>query len=171
MKIGAFFWGDITLMTEGHFYFLSNEYYRDFPDPFLARDKGSEHGRPCCYAFLDERTGLFWMIPISSKIAKFRAIYDKKMQRGYCDTLVFGNVLGYERAFLIQNMCPVTSRYIEEEYRNNHTPVSIDGVLARELQTKAKRILALVRRGNIRLIFPDVLSIEKALIRQYPNSF
>ena len=70
----------------------------------------------CFYAFRDEKTGLFWMIPFSSQIGKFRGYYNFKIQRyGKCDTIAFGEVLGYEKAFLIQNMCPVTEKYIKNE--------------------------------------------------------
>ena len=48
--------------------------------------------------------GLYWMIPISSKVEKFKAIYKHKTQNGKrCDTIYFANVLGNERAFLIQS--------------------------------------------------------------------
>ena len=30
-----------------------------------------------------------------------------------CDTIVFGEVLGHEKAFLIQNMCPITEKYMK----------------------------------------------------------
>ena len=49
------------------------------------------------------------MIPFSSQTSKFKGIYNKKMQKYHrCDTIVFGEVLGHEKAFLIQNMCPIT---------------------------------------------------------------
>ena len=52
------------------------------------------------------------MIPFSSQVSKFKGIYNKKMQKyNRCDTIVFGEVLGHEKAFLIQNMCPITEKY------------------------------------------------------------
>ena len=42
-------------------------------------------------------------------------------------------------------------------------PVRIDGRLESEIISKAKRVLALQRKG-INLIFPDVLKIEKELL-------
>lgn len=120
----------------------------------------------CFYAFRDEKTGLFWMIPFSSQIGKFRGYYNFKIQRyGKCDTIALGEVLGYEKAFLIQNMCPVTEKYIKNEYIDSRAcvPVRIDGRFEKELIAKAKRVLALQRKG-INLIFPDVIKIEKALL-------
>lgn len=157
-------------MTEGHFYFIDDKYFVDFPDPKLMRNKesldGEMHDRPCFYAFQDKRTGLFWMIPFSSKVDKFETIYNTKILKyKRCDTIVFGNVLGSKKAFLIQNMCPLTEFYIRNEYidSKSHIPVQLDAMLSKELLVKAKRVLELQRRG-IPLIFPDVLAIERILL-------
>ena len=84
-------------MANGHFYFLDDQYYTDFPDPQLMRNKenvnGLVHDRPCFCAFQDNATGLYWMIPISSQVQKFRAVYQQKVQKyGFCDTIAFGKV-------------------------------------------------------------------------------
>jgi hypothetical protein len=69
---------------------------------------------------------ILWLVPISSKYAKYKAIYDKKVEKyGNCNTIRFGVVLSTQAAFLIQNMCPVTSKYITEIYVDkNNTPNS-----------------------------------------------
>lgn len=158
------------IMRTGHFYYIEDQYFIDFPDDKLMRNKdrigGSLHDRPCFYAFEDESTGLFWMIPCSSRVQKYKAYYEAKVARyGKCDTITFGEILGFEKAFLIQNMCPVTEKYIKNEYidRRTSVPVRIDGRFEAELISKAKKVLALQRQG-IHLIFPDVLKIEKALL-------
>ncbi len=157
-------------MDAGHFYYITDQYFIDFPDDKLMQNKevvvGKCHDRPCFYAFEDVATGLFWMIPISSQVSKFKAIYAKKIAKyKKCDTIDFGNVLGQERAFLIQNMCPITTKYIKNEYINSFDGVSVqvDGAFEKILLEKAKRVLALQRKG-INLIFPDVLLIEKTLL-------
>lgn len=158
------------MMHEGHFYYIDDQYFVDFPDDKLMRNKetidGQVHDRPCFYAFQDESTKLYWMIPLSSRVSKFHNHYDIKMKRfGRCDTIAFGYVLGHEKAFLIQNMCPITEKYIKNEYIDSKafTPVKIDIKTEKELIAKAKRVLFLERKG-VHLIFPDVLSIEKALL-------
>jgi hypothetical protein len=106
------------------------------------------------------------MIPFSSQVSKFREIYNNKIQKYMrCDTIVFGEVLGHEKAFLIQNMCPIIDKYIKNEYidANANVPVRVSGLLEKELKDKAAKVLALQRRGS-KLIFPDVLEIEKKLI-------
>lgn len=69
--------------------------------------------------------------------------------------------------FLIQNMCPVTSSYIKNEYIDSaaNVPVRIDGAFEQVLLDKAKRVLALQRKG-VKLIFPDVLGIEAKLLNK-----
>lgn len=159
-------------MEKGHFYYIKDQYFIDFPDEYLMQNKerinGQLHDRPCFYTFQDSISGLYWMIPFSSQILKFKSVYNRKIQRyKKCDTIVFGEVLGREKAFLIQNMCPITPQYMKNEYIDSKTniPVRIDGVLEKELREKAARVLALHRKG-VRLIFPDVLNIEAKLIEQ-----
>ncbi|MCM1040327.1 MAG: hypothetical protein NC314_01760 [Roseburia sp.] len=159
-------------MINGHFYYITDQYFIDFPDSYLMRNKesinGQQHDRPCFYAFEDEKTGIYWMIPFSSQTNKFRRVYNTKMQKYHrCDTIVFGEVLGYEKAFLIQNMCPVVDEYVKNEYidTNAGIPVRIDGALEQELLSKAKKVLALQRKGS-KFIFPDVISIEEKLVKK-----
>lgn len=148
-----------------HFYFISNSFYDDFPDPALMKNKEDGHKRPCFFAVQDDE-GLYWMIPISSKVEKFKKIYERKAKNSKrCDTIAFAMVLGNERAFLIQNMFPITEKYIADEYRQNSTgnPVMISEISAKEILEKFKRILALVKQGHKHFVFPDVLSIAERL--------
>lgn len=158
------------MMNIGHFYYLYDQYFDDFPDPYLMTNKesmdGKLHDRPCFYSFKDEKTGLYWMIPFSSQVDKFKKVYQKKIDRyNNCDTIVFGEVLGYEKAFLIQNMCPVLEKYIKNEYYDSKAkiPVRVAEPLEKEIISKAKKVLALQRKG-FKLIFPNVLYIEEKLL-------
>ena len=64
-------------------------------------------------------------------------------------------------------MCPVIPKYIKSEYidKNSNAPVSVDGVLEKELIQKSSMVLALARQGK-HVIFPNVLWIEKELKNQ-----
>lgn len=91
-------------MDNGHFYYITDQYFIDFPDPLLMTNKETineqVHDRPCFYAFEDKSTGLYWMIPFSSQINKFQSIYNKKMQKyNRCDTITFGYVLDIKKHF------------------------------------------------------------------------
>lgn len=157
-------------MFTGHFYYINDQYFKDFPDEKLMSNKdisqGKVHDRPCFYAFEDTKTGIFWLIPISSQVEKYKAIYDKKVVKyKRCDTLFFAEVLGYQKAFLLQNMCPVLQKYIKNEYCNKSgETVRISFAVEKELIKRAKRVLAMQRKG-IKLIFPDVIRLEKLLLQ------
>lgn len=157
----------------GSFYFISQKFFTDFPDPHLVKNKraidNQPHNRPCCCAFYDVSNNLYWMVPISSQVDKYTAIYKHKIAKnGRCDTFVFGNVLGYRKAFLIQNMFPVTPRYILNRYvdKNYGTPISIPKELKKELAQKSIKILTLYRQGKRWLIFPHVQYLEECLCQQ-----
>lgn len=158
------------MINSGHFYYLMDQYFVDFPDSYLMKNKetidGEVHDRPCFYAYKDNNTGIYWMIPFSSQVDKYKKYYNKKMEKyKRCDTIVFGDVLGHEKAFLIQNMCPITAEYVKNEYIDSTSkkPVQIDRRLEKELIEKAKKVLILQRKG-IHLIFPDVWTIEQKLL-------
>ena len=173
--VGWGFLKDNTLIN-GCFYFLNQKYFEDFPDPYLMKNKEKIgnvlHNRPCFYAFKESnQSDLFWLVPFSSQTEKYRKIYDKKIAKQHkCDTIVFGNILGYEKAFLIQNMCPATVDYISNIYidKQSNQIVRINKNLEQELITKSKTVLMLQRKGY-KLIFPDVLNIEAVLIRNHNN--
>ena len=158
-------------MVEGHFYFLMDQYYKDFPNQGLMFNKetvnGKPHNRPCFYLYQDTTTGLYWMIPLSSKVQKYEEIYNHKVSKyGQCDTIVFAEILGHKKAFLIQNICPASEKYIGVEYTDkNNVPVRIPGNIEEELRKKAKKIISLVRQGK-KLVFPDILVIEKTLLNK-----
>lgn len=153
-------------MNERGFYIIKDTFFLDFPDPYLKGNKG-EH-RPHYYAFRDSSTGLLWMIPMSSRVEKFQAIIDKRKALHLpCDTLHIcrldnGNV----NVFLLQDMFPVTEKYISSEYtiNGNQLFLTSDKEAAIVLQ-KAKRTLNMIRRGiRFTPTQPDVLTIEKALM-------
>lgn len=101
------------------------------------------HRRPCFYATQDiKNKNIYWMIPISSQIEKYKEILKQKLKRypSY-DGLEFGYVQGREAAFLLQNICPVTEKYVVEKYIDEHTgkEVSIPNDLKRKIDAKSKK--------------------------------
>lgn len=139
-------------MTQGHFYFISDEFYKKHdPNNQLMKNKEGIHDRPCFYAFPDTKNiNILWCVPISSQIEKFEKIVknklDKQAARGIkipkCNTIRFGNVMGQKRAFLIQNMFPITANYITATYidRNTKNPVTVDPKTEKDILVNAKDI-------------------------------
>lgn len=157
-------------MTQGNFYFLSDEYCEQFKLYGVMSNKeasrGNEAKRPCFYAIQDEADPqLYWMVPISSQIQKYEALLAEKLKRyAEYDGLEFGYVRGRKAAFLLQNICPVTSAFIVEEYIDCETgiPVSIPKDLKRKINKKARKIIRLSEKG-IKISITDIQTMRTLL--------
>lgn len=152
-------------MTERGLYVLSERFFQDFPDPCLMQNKG---GRPFYYCVQDKH-GLFWMIPLSSKVEKYRSIVEReeaKHGKGGCVLCHVGPMFGAERAFCISNIFPVTSQYVEREFiaKGVHYVVSNDK-LVKDVRSKALRYLKLVELGKLKPMV-DISGIQEKLLEQ-----
>lgn len=152
-------------MKPGNFFFLKDSYFEKFSDQQgILQNKGNENFRPYFYAFDDKNNpNIFWAVPISSQCEKYLKIYNNsKAKYGRCDTIVFGKVLGKNKAFLIQNMCPVSKEYVSSEYMLNGINVSVHPKVEETLIRKARAVIAKYNHG-VKLIFPDVHKMCKEL--------
>ena len=159
-------------MVQGQFCFISDEFFTIHDKEHkLMRNKeminGTAHGRPCFYAFSDKKNPLiFWCVPISSQIDKYKVVYNQKITRQKekgiktpkCNTICFGEVMGIQKVFLIQNMFPIIDKYINEIYINQqtHTAVRIPQNMEREIIFNAEKVLKLVWSGNEHLVFSAI---------------
>lgn len=153
-------------MIERGFYIIKDKFFEDMNDPYLKGNK--ESSRPHYYCFKEEDTGLFWMIPLSSRIGKYQKIINNKSKNGRpCDILHIAKLdNGRKSAFLIQDMFPITEKYIERKYTiaNNHLIVTSEH-LAKELNKKAKKVRNLLEKGvKFTPTQPDINAIINKLI-------
>lgn len=147
-------------MEQGKYYYITDEYYQKFKNCKLMgnkeEDSNGKHGRPCFYCFKADE--YFWMIPISSKVEKYEKLYNKKVIKypNY-DGIRFGYVNGQKRAFLLQNICPITAKYIDCEYKieNNTKSVFINPDLKKELNGIARKIIRLYKSGT-KIVLTDL---------------
>lgn len=139
-------------METGHFYFIKDEFYNALPNCNLMTNKpddfSGQHGRPCHYCFEDN--GVYWMVPISSQVAKYETIYNHKIEKyGECDGIVFGFVNGRRSAFLIQNSFPITLEYIDHEYliEKNTVSVTVNERVSDEINKYVRKVIRLHKKG------------------------
>ena len=158
-------------ILEGNFYFIKDEFFDKVQDKELLQNKENGNKRPCYYCFNDRNNnGIIWFIPVSTRIEKYQKIYDKKLTRNkVVDTIVFGDVSGNKNAFLIQNMFPTIEKYISAQYIKIKRPVTITYTLRLEIERKANKILQLVKKGHVNLVFPNIIGIEKIMLDEIKN--
>lgn len=159
-------------IKKGFFYFISDIYFDRVKDKELLKNKENGNKRPAYYCFNDNKEKrLIWFIPISSKVEKYKNIYNHKIEvqknKGYknpkVDTIVFGKVANQEKAFLIQNMFPVIDKYIVNQYKRKNKEINISNDIKQEINTKANKILNLVYSGHKNLVFPDITHISEIM--------
>lgn len=51
-------------------YIIKDRFFEDMPDPYLKGNKAGN--RPHYYCIEDTIRGIYWMIPLSSRIDKYR---------------------------------------------------------------------------------------------------
>jgi hypothetical protein len=159
-------------MINWQFCFLTDEYYAKFPNHGLLENKevqnGKAHDRPCFLAFEDSvHKGMFWLVPVSSQYDKYKDIYDKNIARyGRCPFIRFGEFLGKNTPFLIQNICPATQKYIKNIYIDkNNLPVRVDNRVVADVVSNSRAVLAKVARGST-LTFTKVSEIKSVLLAE-----
>lgn len=148
-------------IKQGYSYHIKDEFFELVQDKYLMGNKENGNYRPHFLAIQDNKNeDLYWMIPISSQVEKYKIIMDKKIKRyGKCNTIVIGKFAGRDNAFLIQNAFPIIKKYFDHVHTIEDTPIMIHGKLNRELTVNLREVIAMYRRG-IHLIFPDIDYIQ-----------
>ena len=151
-------------VENGKFYFIKDEFFDIFKGYKLMENKENGNKRPCYFCFNDlENEEIIWFVPISSKVEKYKSIYEnKKKVRKKVYNFVFGKVLGKEKAFLIQNIFPTTEEYIESKYQNKMQDVEITESLKQEIIETSMNVIKLAKK-EINIPFYDIIEMKKIL--------
>ena len=155
------------MIHPGYVYFFSDEYFKDVQDPFLMKNKGQHHNRPvyCCKE--DPELGIFWMVPMTSQIEKFRNRFAHSYAKyGNCLGLVLGHYCGRNAVFLVQNAFPITAKYILDIYQVNSKPVPVHSKLQRIIYSKFQQSLAIHKKGHD-IFFTDIDRAKQIMIDSF----
>lgn len=135
-------------MREKGFYIIKDKFFEDMQQPYLKGNK--KESRPHYYCIRDNIEGIYWMIPLSSKVEKYQRIIEQKERTGKaCDILHIVKLDGkHESVFLIQDMFPIIEEYIEREYTiaGRHLVLASEQT-AKQIEQKARKVMKLLRNG------------------------
>ncbi len=149
----------------GFAYHIRDEYFSKVNDDKLLANKENGHYRPTYYGIEDKKTGLIWVIPLTSKYEKFENIYNNKVKRyGRCDTIVLGEYDGKKAAFLLQNMFPITDKYIDHVHTRNGQPVPVKKSIQDKINKSFKVVINLINKKHFNIVFTDVKKLERTMI-------
>lgn len=157
------------VLEEGYVYHIKNEFFEFVNDDKLMVNHEGNATRPNYFCIKGDEDGLMWFIPMSSRVEKYKKIMNNKIDKyKRCDTIIIGEYRRKEQAFLLQNMFPITQKYVDH--------IDTVGGKAQKVQTKVRdqilekvdRIFSLKQKG-INLIFPNVDRIARLLLEENKN--
>jgi len=147
-------------------YIIDDKFFVDFPNERYMQNKGE--ARPHYYAIQDN-DGVYWMIPLSSKVEKYRqkiAATEKAKGAGSCFLYYIAPISGKERAILICDMFPVSEKYILRPYTIDGQPYIVrNSTIQKSIRRKAMKYLNLVQRGILKSPL-DILETKRKLIEK-----
>ena len=151
----------------GHVYFVKDGFFDLVQDPYLMKNY-PETKRPHYYAIQDRKTGLFWMIPCSSKVDKYKRIIARQKKSGHAVTTIrIETIAGRRSALLLAGYVSICGKFLEPYFRSGH-PVRIgDPDIVRSIERSANQVVGMIRAG-VRFIKyqPDALRIERILLEE-----
>lgn len=148
-----------------YFYTLDDKFFDDFPDSILKSNKNQK--RPFYYC-LKDTNGLYWMIPCTSQIEKYDTFIARANFQGKpTDKWHKIKMGGKENILLIQDIFPVTEKYIAKAFIRNNIHQKIASEKEQKLiLMKANKIMALTKyKGKLFSTQADIINIEKELLK------
>lgn len=156
----------------GSLCFVSDDFYTKVQDPYLKINYDHTK-RPHYYAYEDPQTGLYWLVPCSSRIDKFeRLIEQKRAKHKPTDTIRIVRIFDRKTALLFQDMFPIAEHYIVNSYVKGGQLVRIaDPNTVQDMERNARRVINLIRRGiRFTPTQPDALRIERLMLEEVQES-
>ena len=136
-------------IKEGYVYHIKSEYVEFVHDERLMKNHEGNSTRPNYFCIKMEDNEILWFIPMSSKVEKYKSIVKDKISKyNKCDTIVIGNYRGRDHAFLIQNMFPITPKYIDHIDTVKGKALQVPSETRREILDKVNKIFKLKSRRN-----------------------
>ena len=147
-------------------YHIKDDYFNKVQDKMLMQNKEGGNYRPTYYALRDEETSLLWMVPMSAKYDKYKALHDKQVSKyGRCLTIVLGEFRDRSAAFLLQNIFPITPHYLDHVHTKSGNPLPVKHSIQQTIQRNMKQIRQIHIRGR-KIVFTDIDRLQKLMLEE-----
>lgn len=116
-------------ISPGSLYFISDQFFQKIQDPYLKVNYETTK-RLHYFAITDQETGLYWLVPCSSKIEKFeRLIQEKQARHKPADTIKIVKIFDKKTARKVINLLRRGIRFTPTQPDSMH----IEKVMLEEL--------------------------------------
>lgn len=151
----------------GYVYHIKDSYFKLANDSTLMKNHENGGSRPNYFCIKRDNSDIMWFIPMSSKIKKYKNLQREMIEKhGKCNKIVIGNYRGKDQAFLIQNIFPITAKYIDHIDTVNNKALQVAKPTRLEIIKNVEEAFKLKDRGIKNIIYPDVDAIAKKLIKE-----
>lgn len=131
-------------LETGYVYHIKNEYFEFAKDKKLMKNHENGNTRPTYFCIKNTNSKILWFIPMSSKVEKYKKLQQQKIQKnGVCDTIVIGKYRRKESVFLIQNIFPITEKYIDHIDTVRNKSIAVVEGTQKEITTKVNKVFKL----------------------------
>lgn len=136
-------------LETGYVYHIKDEYFEFVKDEQLMKNHENGNTRPTYFCIKNTNSKVLWFIPMSSKVEKYKKIQEQKIKKsGVCDTIVIGKYRRKESVFLIQNIFPITEKYIDHIDTIRNQAVAVVEGTKKEITYKVNKIFTLKSKRN-----------------------
>ena len=151
----------------GYLYHIKDDYFKKVNDENIMSNHEYQKKRPTYFTIKDN--DILWFIPLSSKVDKYKKLFDKKIQKyGTCDSIIIAKIVENDSAILLQNAFPTLEKYIDHVHMVNGAPAKVGTDLQKEILLKFKKLMKLNDRG-IKVFFTDVDKLKQQMLDEINN--
>lgn len=148
----------------GYIYHIKDEFFDRINDKGLMINHENGHNRPTYFTIKEEK--ILWFIPLSSKVAKYQPIVDKKIKKyGSCKSIMIKEIAGQTSVILLQNAFPTLEKYIDHPHIVNGKQLKVIESIKEEIIDNFKYLLALKQQGR-NLFFTDIDKIKEQMLEE-----
>lgn len=151
----------------GYIYHIKDDYFTKVNDKGLMINHENGHSRPTYFTIKDN--DILWLIPLSSKIEKYKRIIDNKEKKyGSCKTIMIREIAGKDSVILLQNAFPILEKYIDHPHIINGKPLKVIDTLKEEILNNFKYMLSMKKEGR-NLFFSDIDKLKEIMMSENNN--
>lgn len=150
-------------IKEGYLYHIKDSFFKVVNDKELMGNH--EKGRPTY--FVVKKGELYWFIPLSSKVEKYKRIMEDKIKKyGKCYTIIIDKVFEEESAILIQNAFPILPKYVKHYHTRNGKEYHVPVKLQEKIKDTFEKVLSMLENNGINLFFTNIYKIKSIMLEE-----
>lgn len=151
----------------GYIYHIKDEFFDKINDKGLMINHENGHARPTYFTIKDK--DILWFIPLSSKVAKYEPIIEKKIKKyGNCRSIMIREIANKKSVILLQNAFPTLEKYIDHPHIAHGKHVKVVETEKDEILSSFKYLLSLKEDGT-NLFFTDIDKIKEIMLEELNN--